>query len=95
MVSKLVLQTLTSEFESYWMPHSYGLLPPLLITVDVVNVIIVNFTVQNLVSLKKSLENSGSTYKAWQKFKLFTTELSPIGKKYSLPSIYINYCNFS
>ena len=28
-VSKLDLQTYTSEFESHWVPHSYGLVPHL------------------------------------------------------------------
>ena len=29
MVSKLDLQTYTSEFESHWVPHSYGFVPHL------------------------------------------------------------------
>ena len=27
--NKLDLQTITSEFESHWVPHSYGLVPHL------------------------------------------------------------------
>ena len=29
MVSKLDLQTYTNEFESHWVPHSYGFVPHL------------------------------------------------------------------